>query len=117
MLKVDPDNYLKFRGRCREMSEAAVLADPTLRLARGYYHCLVWGLEGHWWTVRPDGTIYDPTVLQFPSAGLGEYVEITEDIYPCEQCGKEVKLETATIDGNHLFCSYECYGRCVGVIL
>lgn len=110
------ENYARYRGKCLEMSNAAVKADPTLRLARGYYVCPFWGRQAHWWTVRPDGSIYDPSVLQFPSAGGGAtYEEITEDIFPCEQCGKPTHVEEATIDGHHLFCSTDCYRQCVGV--
>ncbi|HNV67896.1 MAG TPA: hypothetical protein PKN60_12325, partial [Bacteroidales bacterium] len=65
-------DYLKFRGKCKEMSEAAVLEDPTLRLVRGHYWCPLWDRnEQHWWCVKPDGTIVDPTARQFPSRGLG----------------------------------------------
>lgn len=106
-------DYLEFRGKCEEMSKAAVSADPTLRLAKGHYHCPIWGKQAHWWTIRADGSIYDPTVRQFPSAGLGEYVEWDGEIQ-CEQCGGHVDMETASVDGRHVFCSYECYGRCVG---
>lgn len=38
----DQDNYAKHRGRCREMREAAVAADPTLTLVRG--RCV--GMDG-----------------------------------------------------------------------
>lgn len=106
-------DYMQFRGKCKEMSEAAVLSDPTLRLVRGYYHCPFWGKQEHWWAQRPDGTIVDPTARQFPSKGCGEYEEFDGKI-ECEQCGKLVSEEEACITGHHVFCSSECYARCVG---
>jgi len=107
-------DYQTYRGRCKEMSETAIAAEPSLRLVRGYYHCPVWGKQEHWWTERPDGTIFDPTAKQFPSKGIGEYEE-WDGVIPCEQCGKPVDMNEASIDGHHVFCSYECHGRCVGV--
>jgi hypothetical protein len=110
----DQSNYAKYRGRCREMSEEAVAADPTLTLVRGHYFCPIWcRKEPHWWTVRPNGTIYDPTRLQFPSRGHGVYLPFSGTI-ECEECGTQVAEEDATIDGNHAFCSGACYARCVG---
>lgn len=107
-------DYMRFRGKCRELSEAAVAADPALTLVRGYYLCPWWGEQAHWWTVRQDGTIHDPTAAQFPSKGAGVYVPF-DGMVTCEECGKELKEEEATIDPPHVFCSTLCYARCVGV--
>lgn len=106
--------YLKYRGKCREMSEEAVKADPTLTLVRGHYECPFWGSQPHWWTVRPDGTIFDPTVLQFPSAGMGKYVPF-DGMVKCAQCTKEMKEEDADFDGKYAFCSNTCHGIFIGV--
>jgi len=100
--ETEMDNYRKYRGKCKEMSEELCAADPTLRLVRGYYHCPHWGKQAHWWCSRPDGIIVDPTVLQFPSKGYGVYEEF-DGICECEYCGKLV--------GRHFYCSYECYGK------
>lgn len=108
------DDYAKYRGKCKEMSEAEVAADPSLKLVRGHYYCPFWGEQPHWWTVRPDGTINDPTKLQFPSKGNGEYVEFDGNV-SCSECGKEMKEEEAMSESNYCFCSGECYGRFVGV--
>ena len=107
-------NYMKYRGKCREMSEAAVAEDPSLTLVRGWYYCPVWDKEEqqHWWTKRPDGTIHDPTRLQFPSAGVGIYREY-DGMLECECCHATVEEEKAYIDGHHVFCSYRCYGHTV----
>lgn len=111
----EPDDYAQFRGKCREMAEAAVAADPTLTLVRGHYLCPFWGEQQHWWTTRPDGTVFDPTARQFPSKGAGVYVPFDGRV-TCEECGKEMAEDEATIDGHHVFCSYTCYGRHVGVL-
>lgn len=109
------DGYKKYRGKCKEYCDAAVLADPTLTLVRGHYFCPIWNTdEPHWWTVKQDGTIFDPTRLQFPSAGLGIYTPFNGNI-SCENCGKEVPEKEACIDGHHAFCSSRCYGQFVGV--
>lgn len=108
-------NYLKYRGKCKEFCEEAVSKDPTLTLVRGHYYCPIWNSnEPHWWTERDDGTIYDPTKDQFPSAGLGSYVKFT-GVVECAQCGKLVFEEDARVDGNYAFCSYECHGRFIGI--
>lgn len=110
------DNYTKFRGKCKEMSEAAVREDPTLRLVRGHYFCPVWGVEEqHWWTVREDGTINDPTALQFPSAGLGIYTEFNGTV-ECSNCGTEKPESEMSFEGRYAFCCYSCYGQFVGLL-
>lgn len=108
--------YLKLRGKCRELAEQAVAADPSLTLVRGHYHCPTWGKQAHWWAARTNGTIYDPTADQFPSRGIGHY-EPYDGIVECSQCGKEIPEESASFDGNghYAFCSDLCHGRFVGV--
>lgn len=64
------DDYLKYRGKCKEFCEAAIAKDSALALVRGHYFDFQWGEQPHWWTVRTDGTIYDPTKDQFPSRDL-----------------------------------------------
>ena len=109
------EGYRLYRGKCKEMSEAAVAADPTLTLVRGHYFCPLWRSdEPHWWTVRADGTIFDPTREQFPSKGGGVYTPF-DGIIPCSNCGKEMTEDEASIDGNYAFCSNHCHGQFVGV--
>jgi hypothetical protein len=108
-------DYLKFRGKCKELSEQAVKEDPTLRLVRGHYFCAVWNSnEPHWWTVREDGTVYDPSKAQFPCNGMGIYEEF-DGIVPCAECGKEVEEKDAKLTGNYGFCSNACAMRFVGL--
>lgn len=109
-------DYAKYRGKCKEMSEALVAEDPALILVRGYYYCPAWGEQAHWWTKRPDGTIVDPTKNQFPSRGTGTYVEF-DGIVRCAECGKEMKEgDVYSAESYYAFCSYKCHGRFVGVL-
>lgn len=108
-------DYLEFRGKCKEMSEALVATDPTLRLVRGHYHCPAWGKQAHWWCERDDGLIIDSTKDQFPSRGEGQYIEFDGSL-ECAECAKQITEDTAySIEGRYAFCSYTCYGRFVGV--
>lgn len=108
-------DYMEYRGRCKELAEAAVAADPTLTLVRGHYYCPFWGEQSHWWTVRTDGSIHDPTALQFPSQGRGTYVPFDGTV-ACSECGKTMLEEEGSYESNYVFCSYECHGRFVGVL-
>jgi hypothetical protein len=103
-------DYLEFRGRCKELSEAAVRSDPSLTLVRGYYHCPMWGKQAHWWCVRADGSIVDPTKDQFPSRGIGHY-ELFDGVLHCAECQKEVSEKSAIFESRYPFCSYQCAGR------
>src|ERR1700741_407442 len=69
------NDYLKYRGKCKELSENAVKADSSLILCRGHYYDFLWGEQAHWWCKKKDGTIVDLTKDQFPSKGSGKYVE------------------------------------------
>ena len=60
----EQNDYMKYRGKCREMSEALVAENPELTLVRGFYHCPFWGVQGHWWCKTKTGEIIDPTKLQ-----------------------------------------------------
>lgn len=107
-------DYEKYRGKCKEMSEELVCADPSLTLIRGYYYCPFWGQQAHWWTKAQDGTIHDPTKDQFPSRGSGAYVEFDGKVN-CSECGKEMREDEASYESNYCFCSCECHSRFVGV--
>lgn len=109
------NDYRQFRGRCKELVEAAISEDPTLTAVRGHYFCPIWNSnEPHWWAVAPDGTIVDPSARQFPSNGMGIY-EPFSGLVECAQCGNEIKEDEADIHGNYAFCSGWCHGRFVGV--
>lgn len=100
------------RGKCREYAAAAVAADPTLTLVRGWYYDPQWGAQEHWWTVRPDGTIHDPTAAQFPMGGIEALYEEYAESYPCRECGTGFDPECEGYEG---CCSYECFGYMVGI--
>lgn len=109
------EGYAKYRGKCQEYCEAAILDDPSLALVRGYYYEPIWGTrEEHWWTKRPDGTIFDPTREQFPSKGMGAYEEF-DGWLSCEECGKEIREEEAYMCGRYPCCSNACAMRLVGL--
>lgn len=97
------------------MAEAAVAADLTLTLVRGFYYCPVWGKQEHWWTIRSDGSVFDPTARQFPSKGMGDYVPF-DGLVQCAECGKQMREQDASFDGRYPFCSYQCHGRFVGLL-
>lgn len=105
-------NYSRFRGKCKEYSEALAANNPELTIVRGWYYCPVWNSEEeHWWCKDQDGNIHDPTKLQFPSAGIGEYKEF-DGYYPCIQCGEPVHESQLMHQG---FCSTKCACACVGI--
>lgn len=111
-------NYTKYRGKCLEFSQNLCNENPELTLVRGYYYCPIWNEEEqHWWCKDKEGNIIDPTKLQFPSAGNGIYREFDGTII-CEECGKEFQEndEKASFHGAHAFCSYTCYGKCIGLL-
>lgn len=108
-------DYMTYRGKCKEMSEAAAAADQTLTVVRGHYYCPIWNTdEPHWWCVKPDGQIVDPTAKQFPSAGLGVYTPF-DGVVECDECGKEMSEEEAQHHGRYAFCSTQCAMRFVGL--
>lgn len=101
------------RGKCKELSEAAVAADPTLTLVRGFYYCPVWGEQQHWWAQAQDGTIVDPTAAQFPSLGKGQYIPFDGTVH-CANCDKSMEESSVEYaDSHYAFCSYQCYGHFV----
>jgi hypothetical protein len=107
--------YMKYRGKCKEMSEALVVADPTLRLVRGHYYCPIWNTEEpHWWCEKHDGTVVDPSAKQFPSKGLGVYTEF-DGFVSCAECGKDLSEDEAMFESNYAFCSSRCFMRFVGL--
>lgn len=116
-------DYEKYRGKCKEFSEAYCKEHPEYHLVRGYYHDDVWGKQQHWWCEDDVGNVYDPTRKQFPSGKSGvlhvPYDSIQKSIfyeefdgrYQCEYCGKMVAEDSAYMHFQHVYCSYECYGK------
>lgn len=106
-------DYEKYRGKCKEFAEDLCKKDPSLLLIRGWYICPFWGAQQHWWCETLSGEVIDPAKDQFPSKGLGEYKKFN-GLIPCEYCGEEVKEDGVYQIGQHVYCSYECYGHDVG---
>lgn len=112
---MEKSDYSKYRGKCKEFSEALCAEDPSLTLVRGYYYCHIWDRqEPHWWTVNAEGEIIDPTAKQFPSKGTGEYIPF-DGTYTCENCGKIVAEAQMVPCGNYPTCSNQCAMRLVGL--
>lgn len=92
-------------GKCELMCKTMRLYFPELIIKRGRYIDPIWGKREHWWLVTESGDIVDPTALQFPSKGCGEYVELDESqpepTRICANCG------SYCYDGAY-FCSDEC---------
>lgn len=107
-------NYRKYRGKCKEMSEALVAENPGFRLVRGHYDCPMWGMQVHWWCEDAEGVVHDPTKLQFPSRGIGEYIEF-DGWTSCENCGKKIHEDEGKPMGRFLCCSDTCCMKLVGL--
>ena len=115
MFQTVQTDYMKYRGKCKQMSEALIKDDPTLTLVRGHYFCPIWNTnEPHWWCKKEDGTIVDPTARQFSSKGHGIYEEFDGNV-ECAQCGKVVAEKDASFMSNYAFCSTSCNMRFVGL--
>lgn len=114
----DESDYLKYRGKCKEFSQKLAIENPDLILVRGYYYCPISNKdEQHWWCKNKlTGEIIDPTSKQFLSKGFGDYREFDGNINCCE-CNKKIKEDEAQNAGKYPVCSYECYGKLVGVKL
>ena len=107
--------YALYRGRCKTASEALARLHPELSVQRGHYFCAQWArFEPHWWCKTPRGYIVDPTALQFPCRGRGEYKEFT-GVVACDNCGREVSEGAARFQSSYAFCSTQCNARFVGL--
>ena len=112
---MEQSDYSKYRGKCRELCDVEIENDPTLKLVRGYYFDPIWNREEqHWWTVRSDGTIYDPSAKQFPSKGNGVYREF-DGMVCCEECSKNIFEDDCIMQGRFPVCSPKCAMRLVGL--
>lgn len=104
-----------YRGKCKEMSEALAKEDPTLTVVRGFYYEPHWGREEeHWWCKKEDGTIVDPTRLQYPSGGIAEFYRKFDGTFECSECGENKPAEQMMHQSRYHFCSHKCYGAFVG---
>lgn len=108
-------DYRKYRGKCKEYVDEVIRLFPDWKAVRGWYECPLWGDQEHWWTKKPDGTIFDPTVRQFPTAGAFASYREYRGFLMCFGCGKEVaEHEIVPLDG-HVFCSDKCLRYTIGI--
>ena len=111
-------DYAEFRGRCKELCEAEIAKDPTLRLVRGHVFITAWPSDPsqpHWWCEKPDGAIVDPSWRQFPSEPSAQMYTEFDGHVSCSECGKDGDEKDFSFASNYQFCSDRCYGRFVGV--
>ena len=109
-------NYKKYRGKCKQFVYEAVKNDPTLKAVRGFFHCVFDGKQAHWWCIRQDGSIFDPTVKQFKGGGVcGEYEEF-DGTMPCAECGRKIQEAEFIMlgNGNYVVCSNKCACKFLG---
>lgn len=94
-------------GKCEEYTQKMNDVFPELERVRGHYFCPIWGKREHWWLISSRGKIVDPTKNQFPSKGIGEYVQLDESMPEptgkCPNCGEYVYE-------NNYFCCDNCEG-------
>lgn len=101
-------------GKCKEMAEIMLETFLELRMVRGHYYCPIWGERGHWWLIDENDDIVDPTRSQFPSKGLGLYVEWDESEE--EPTGKCPNCGGYCYDGRDC-CSDNCYTEFVASLV
>lgn len=112
---MNKQDYIRYRGKCKEYSEYLACHVPELRLVRGYYTCAITGVkEEHWWCETEEGEIIDPTKYQFPSCGIGEYEEFN-GFFPCEQCGRTIREGEGINIDHYIVCSHKCALNLVGL--
>lgn len=107
-----PD-YASAYGQCAAVTEAMAIVFPELRRVRGHYYCGIWGERAHWWLETRDDKIVDPTAIQFPSKGRGNYEEYDGrplPTGPCDNCGE------AVYDGGTV-CSERCHHEFVASLM
>lgn len=111
ILEQNSTEYLKYRGKCKELSEKYIQDHPEYEIIKGWYWCPFWGKQQHFWTRhKKTKEIVDPSKNQFPSKGMGEYIEY-DGMLECEYCGTSIHEEDVYFVDHHVYCSYTCYGR------
>lgn len=85
-------SYEDAYGKCWQVCDLMLKEFQELILVRGHYYCSVWGEREHWWLKTADNKIIDPTKIQFPSFGFGEYIELDnsepQPTGKCPNCGE-----------------------------
>lgn len=116
--KTIKNDYLEYRGKCKELAEKECHKNNTLILIKGWYYCPIWNVkEQHWWCIDKDKNIIDPSKYQYPSKGQGIYEEY-KGIVSCSECNKQIiekDIDTNLISGKYIFCTSNCYMKFVGI--
>ena len=108
------NDYLKYRGKCKDFSAYLCMQNQKLTLVRGYYYDYQWGEQPHWWCEDIEGNIIDPTKNQFPSKGDGQYIKFNGEVN-CSNCDKIILEDEAIYDSNYCFCSTKCLLMFIGL--
>jgi len=84
------DNVTNPNLQCAKYTLEMLEAFPELKRVRGYYHDFFQGRRPHWWLVKPDGYVIDPTVEQFCLGGEYELYDesLGEPKGKCINCGE-----------------------------
>ena len=117
-------DYVTYRGKCKELCEAAMREDSNLKLVRGHITVPAWPsdpFQPHWWCTKPDGAIVDPSWRQFPfqqQPPARLYEEFNGHV-ECAECGEPGMHQefggTYFAYSNYCFCSNACAQRFVGL--
>lgn len=114
-LSEDANHFAHYAGKCHLYVWEWIKENPALLPQSGFYDCLFWGYRQHWWAIDEDGEVFDPTDLQFPSSGAGEYIPLHEAQIPCPECGDIIPpFRIGMFHHNHMVCSEDCYSRMIG---
>lgn len=114
-ITADMDPFHHYAGKCHLYVWEWIKYNPELKPQSGFYECPIWGVRQHWWAINEIGMVFDPTSMQFPSNGMGEYIPLHKADIPCCECGDVVPpFKIGFWHHNHMVCSDECYGSLVG---
>jgi hypothetical protein len=101
-------------NRCCISSQEMKDAFPELLIIKGHVENLEVGRQEHWWCETIDGTIVDPTVVQFVAPEKLEYFPFKPGdiirVGKCAYCCDDINKPVQTLDGpfEH-FCDDYCY--------
>lgn len=117
-MKIQANNYLKYRGKCKELAQQECNINKELALVKGWYYCPIGNVKKeHWQCKNKENKIIDPSKLQFPSKGSGKYEEY-QGSFPYSNCNKEIleqDIQEELCQSRYVFCTSDCYTKFVGL--